>query len=140
MILKDQPLPAVNSNDVSTIFILDFEVSQHGSRAQDLAQCLAELWMVHHFYGAEAPLLVMCGLVEAYFAANTSVPVQELALQIAIHFGVHIVVIPSRYGWPKGEKLVECVGIGNGCLVNGYKKNFEWFRGGPLEFLFNFSG
>jgi Ser/Thr protein kinase RdoA (MazF antagonist) len=133
MILKDEPLSATKDTG---IFILDFEVSQHGSRAQDLAQCLAELWMVHHFYGAEAPLQVMHGFVKAYFAANTDIPLIELAFQIAIHFGVHIVVVPTRYDWPKDERLVECVKIGNGALINGYEKNREWFRNGQLDFLF----
>lgn len=134
MILKDEPLSPAKTSD---IFILDFEVSQHGSRAQDIAQCLAELWMVHHFYGARAPVDVMHGLVSAYFLANTDVSVRELAFQIAIHFGVHIVVIPSRYGWPKGEKLEECVRFGNGCLLNGYAKHEQWFMSNSLSFLFD---
>ena len=136
MILKDEPLLTAGSDGSRKVFILDFEVSQHGSRAQDLAQCLAELWMVHHFYGAEAPLHVMQGFVDAYFVANSDVPATQLAFQIAIHFGVHIVVIPTRYGWPKGERLDECVRIGNGCLVKGYAQEKEWFSDGPLAFLF----
>ena len=63
MILKDKPLASDDGTLYPTkVLILDFEVSQLGSRPQDLAQCLAELYMVHHFYGTTAPLQVMKGL------------------------------------------------------------------------------
>ena|ERR1700753_176056 len=145
MILEDKPLLKLNEGDntpPSKLFILDFEVSQLGSRSQDLAQCLAELYMVHHFFGATAPLQVMHGFVDSYFASQRkagklSKGDTALALQIAMHFGIHIVVIPWRYGWPKGDKLVECIRFGNDCLVHGYEGQADWFKDGPLAFLFS---
>lgn len=139
MILEDEPLPKLtdtSSPTTSNVFILDFEVSQLGSRSQDLAQCLAELYMVHHFFGADAPLQVMRGLVDGYFRSAQSVAGSALALQIAMHFGIHIVVIPWRYGWPKGDRLVECVRFGNNCLVHGFANDVDWFKGGPLGYVF----
>jgi hypothetical protein len=137
MILQDKPLSRSkeSGNKLSEIFILDFEVSQLGSCAQDIAQCLAELYMVHHFFGANAPLHVMHCVADGYFGANARRDA-TLALQITMHFGIHIVVIPWRYGWPQGDKLVECVRFGNDCLVNGFEGKVEWFKGGPLGFLF----
>ncbi|KIW01974.1 uncharacterized protein PV09_06809 [Verruconis gallopava] len=136
MILPDRAPAKENRSregEVDKIFILDFEVSQLGSRSQDLAQCLAELWMVYHFYEAQAPLHVMRGFISGYAAGQD----EQFALQIAMHFGIHIVVISWRYGWPKGDKLVECVRFGNSCLVKGFEGDVDWFKATSLRFLFS---
>jgi hypothetical protein len=157
MILEDKPLPLPISNntdvdaaaaaapkdqDPAEIFILDFEVSQLGSRAQDLAQCLAELYMVHHFYGASSPLQVMQGVAEAYTANrgkpadDTGMDYETTAFQTAMHFGIHIVVIPWQFGWPMGDEMGSCLTFGYECVLRGWRRDAEWFRGGPLECLF----
>jgi hypothetical protein len=157
MILKDKPLASTDGTTAypTKILILDFEVSQLGSRPQDLAQCLAELYMVHHFHSSQAPLHVMRGLIQGYFSP-TEIPDKNdptkmvtdptslwsekdrlnFALNTGMHFGIHLVVIPHRFGWPKGEKLVECARFGNGCLVNGHDGNSRFFKDGPLHDLF----
>ena len=156
MILKDKPIASDDGTLYPTkILILDFEVSQLGSRPQDLAQCLAELYMVHHFYGSTAPLQVMKGLIDGYFA-ETYVsdkwdrnekrvdPASKwnekdrlnFALNTSMHFGIHLVTIPHRFGWPKGDKLMTAAKFGNDCLINGHDANCPFFRDGPLHNLF----
>jgi hypothetical protein len=157
MILKDKPISSQDGQTIypTKILILDFEASQLGSRPQDLAQCLAELYMVHHFYTSTAPLQVMNGLIQGYFSL-TEVPEENdrskmridpssrwsekdrlnFALNTAMHFGIHLVVIPHRFGWPQGEKLVSCASFGNSCLVNGHDGNSRFFKDGPLHDLF----
>jgi hypothetical protein len=139
MILKDRPLPKIPEEDEdvpSEIFILGFEVFQLSSRAQDLAQCLAELYMAHHSYRAQAPLHVMRGVGDGYHDTNaTKSPTP--ALQITMHFGIHIVVIPWRYCWPRGEKLMDNIRFGYDCLLHGFEWNVEWFKDEPLAPVFS---
>jgi hypothetical protein len=157
MILKDKPLANAQDGTLypTKVLILDFEVSQLGSRPQDLAQCLAELYMVHHFYGTSAPLQVMKGLIDGYFSP-THLPDRfdrnelhvdptskwsekdrlNFALNTAMHFGIHLVTIPYRFGWPKGEKLNSCAKLGNDYLVDGHDADCPKFKNGPLHDLF----
>jgi hypothetical protein len=157
MILKDKPIASSDGQTTypTKVLILDFEVSQLGSRPQDLAQCLAELYMVHHFHGSTAPLQVMNGLIEGYFSP-TDIPDENdrtktkvdpssiwsekdrlnFALNTGMHFGIHLVVVPHRFGWPQGEKMVSGARLGNGCLVNGHDGNSRFFKDGPLHSLF----
>lgn len=143
MILRDAPLPdpaqPAGADKKTDIFMLDFEVSQLGNPAQDLAQCLGELYMVHHFFHAAAPLHVMRGVAEAYLAPGSqTVNRDEVAFQTAMHFGVHIVTIPWRYGWPTTEEGVMegCVAFGNQCLLKAVERERAWFEEGVLGFLF----
>ncbi|KIW02354.1 uncharacterized protein PV09_06176 [Verruconis gallopava] len=157
MILKDKPLASQDGKTLypTKILILDFEASQPGSRPQDLAQCLAELYMEHHFYGASAPLQIMQGLIHGYFSP-TEIPDKydrtkstvdpasiwsekdrlNFALNTAMHFGIHLVVVPNRAGWPKGEKMVACARLGNDYLLNGHNADCPRFKNGPLHDLF----
>jgi hypothetical protein len=167
MILRDAPLPdpaQLEEKDKKTdIFMLDFEVSQLGSPAQDLAQCLGELYLVHHFFHSVSPLHVMRGVASAYLSPsqtpNAPAPglhtidtelansgkggqeegdKEELAFQTAMHFGVHIVTIPWRYGWPTDEEgcMEKCVAFGNQCLLKAVERERGWFEEGVLGFLF----
>jgi hypothetical protein len=156
MIIKDKPLASEDGTLYPTkVLILDFEVSQLGSRPQDLAQCLAELYMVHHFYGSNAPLQVMKGLIEGYFAPTfvadkfdrnelhedpkskwTEKEKLNFALNTSMHFGIHLVTIPHKFGWPKGDKLMTCAKFGNDYLINGHDANCPKFKDGPLHDMF----
>ena len=102
-----------------------------------------------------APLQVMKGLIDGYFA-ETYVsdkwdrnekrvdPASKwnekdrlnFALNTSMHFGIHLVTIPHRFGWPKGDKLMTAAKFGNDCLINGHDANCPFFRDGPLHNLF----
>lgn len=118
------PNVALSSQSETTLFVIDWELSQIGSRALDLGQMIAELYETELFKRSEAGVWIIEGLLEGYGHMS-----DEMAFRTAIHVGVHLVCWGSRVpGWGSKEQIEEVVKIGNDLIVQGWAKNKEWLE------------
>jgi thiamine kinase-like enzyme len=116
----------------TTLFVIDWELCQIGSRALDLGQMIAELYETKLFKNVDCGVWVIEGLLEGYGLLS-----EEMAFRTAIHVGVHLVVWGSRVaGWGSQEQVEEVVQVGKDLIVQGWNKNRAWFEGNALECLF----
>ncbi|KAJ5666059.1 uncharacterized protein N7477_008507 [Penicillium maclennaniae] len=116
----------------TTLFIIDWELCQIGYRALDLGQMMAELYETKLFKKVDCSVWVIQGFLEGYGPLS-----DIMAFRTAVHVGVHLVVWGSRVaGWGSEEQVEEVVKIGRDLIVQGWKKNREWFDGQDLECLF----
>ena len=127
-------LPNVPLTDQSptTMFIVDWELSQIGSRALDLGQMIAELYETKLFKNVDGGVWIIQGFLEGYGALE-----DEMAFRTAIHVGVHLVCWGSRVpGWGTHKKIEEVVKLGRDLIVHGWRKDKAWFAEGTLSCLF----
>ncbi|KAJ5752205.1 hypothetical protein N7520_009122 [Penicillium odoratum] len=116
----------------TTLFIIDWELCQIGTRALDLGQMIAELYETKLFKEVNCGLWIIKGLMEGYGSLS-----DEMAFRTTIHVGVHLVVWGSRVGgWGTQEQVEEVVKVGRDLIMQGWNKNRNWFEGGDLECLF----
>ncbi|CAI7613835.1 unnamed protein product [Penicillium discolor] len=127
-------LPNVPLTDQSptTIFIVDWELSQIGSRALDLGQMIAELYETKLFKNVDGGVWIIQGFLEGYGALE-----DEMAFRTAIHVGVHLICWGSRVpGWGTQKQIEEVVKLGRDLIVHGWRKDKAWFAEGTLSCLF----
>lgn len=126
------PNVAIGSHFETTLFVVDWELAQVGSRALDLGQMIAELYETKIFKGVEAGVWIIEGLLQGYGVLS-----DEMAFRTAIHVGVHLICWGSRVpGWGSKEQIEEVVKIGNGMVIGGWVKNKQWFESHGLGFFF----
>ncbi|KAJ5149831.1 hypothetical protein N7448_001409 [Penicillium atrosanguineum] len=124
-------VPLVEQSD-TTLFIIDWELCQIGTRALDLGQMIAELYETKLFKNVDCGVWAIQGFLEGYGPLS-----DDMAFRTAIHVGVHLVVWGSRVaGWGSEEKIEEVVKVGRDLIVQGWGKNKEWFERHDLECLF----
>ncbi|KAL3466483.1 kinase-like domain-containing protein [Aspergillus heterothallicus] len=122
----DNPLP------VTPLFITDWELAQVGSRALDLGQMLAELYMLKHYKNIDAGLWVIEG-----FAAGYDEISEETAFRTLIHVGVHFIFFGSTTaGWGTQEQIRDLVRVGRDLIAKASEGNREAFKGEIWEVLF----
>lgn len=123
---------------MNEIFVVDFELSQLGDPSQDLGQCFAELYLLYHFRNLKSAWQIICSLAEGYVTGRSGGKNDDLGFAVAMHMGIHLIVLSWRVGgWDKGrEKMTACVRFGNDCLVKGWRRERQWFKGGCLDGLF----
>ncbi|KAL2813527.1 kinase-like domain-containing protein [Aspergillus granulosus] len=122
----DQPLP------VTPLFITDWELAQVGSRALDLGQMIAELYMLKHFKDIDAGLWVIEGFAEGYQEIS-----EEIAFRTLIHVGVHFIFWGSTVaGWGTPEQVRDLVRLGRDLITKAWEKDREAFKGEIWEALF----
>ncbi|KAJ5616366.1 hypothetical protein N7537_001480 [Penicillium hordei] len=127
-------LPNVPLTDQSPtiMFIVDWEMSQIGSRALDLGQMIAELYETKLFKNVDGGVWIIQGFLEGYGALDN-----EMAFRTAIHVGVHLVCWGSRVpGWGTQKQIEEVVKLGRDLIVYGWRKDKAWFAKGTLSCLF----
>ena len=119
------------------MFIVDFEFSHLGCVSQDLGQCFAELWLIHHFLFVAAAAELITAIAEGYYSERTGGKSDALAFKVAMDMGIHLVNWPWRVGdWRDSPLLPDCIKFGDQLLLRGHKGDREWFRGGPLDAMF----
>ncbi|KGO70485.1 Aminoglycoside phosphotransferase [Penicillium italicum] len=117
----------------TTVFIIDWELSQIGSRALDLGQMIAELYETKLFKNIDGGVWIIQGFLEGYGALN-----DEMAFRTAIHVGVHLICWGSRVaGWGTQKQIEEVVKLGRDLIVHAWRKDKAWFAEGTLRCLFN---
>ncbi|KAJ5112369.1 hypothetical protein N7532_000414 [Penicillium argentinense] len=126
------PNVPLKDESATTVFVIDWEMTQIGSRAMDLGQMIAELYETELFGRSEAGVWIMDGFLEGYGSMS-----DEMAFRTAVHVGVHLVCWGSRVpGWGSKEQVEDVVKVGSDFIVHGWKKDREWFEGQTLSFLF----
>ncbi|KAL4885876.1 kinase-like domain-containing protein [Aspergillus karnatakaensis] len=122
----DQPLPT------TPLFITDWELAQKGTRALDLGQMIAELYMIKHFKDIDAGLWAIEGFAEGYQDIR-----EDIAFRTLIHVGVHLVFWGSTVaGWGSEEQVKDVVRIGRDLITRGWMKDRDWFKEGFWGCLF----
>ncbi|RAL10735.1 uncharacterized protein BO97DRAFT_348672 [Aspergillus homomorphus CBS 101889] len=125
------PKSALDLTSQTSLFIVDWELCHFGTRALDLGQMLAELYMLKHFRDIDAGLWIIQGFVEAY-----QIPDETVAFRALIHAGVHFVAFgPMIAGWGTPEQLEDLVRLGRDMIVKAWEKDRAWF-GGVWKYLF----
>lgn len=126
------PKVAIGDQLDTTLFVIDWELSQIGSRALDLGQMIAELYETELFKKKEAGVWIIEGFLEGYGKIS-----DDMAFRTAIHVGVHLVCWGSRVpGWGSKDQVEEVVKIGNDLIIQGWTKNNGWFKDHALGCLF----
>ncbi|KAL3494906.1 kinase-like domain-containing protein [Aspergillus germanicus] len=122
----DQPLP------VTPLFIIDWELAQVGSRALDLGQMIAELYLLKHFKDIDAGLWVIEGFAEGYQDIS-----EEIVFRTLIHVGVHLIFWGSTVaGWGTPEQVRDVVRVGRDLITKADGKDRGAFKGEIWEALF----
>ncbi|KIA75730.1 hypothetical protein HK57_00465 [Aspergillus ustus] len=122
----DQPLP------VTPLVITDWELAQVGSRALDLGQMIAELYMLKHYKDIDAGLWVIEGFAEGYDEIS-----EEIAFRTLIHVGVHFIFFGSTVaGWGTPEQVRDLVRVGRDLITKASEKDRSAFKGEIWEVLF----
>lgn len=116
----------------TTLFIVDWELAQIGSRALDLGQMIAELYETKLFKEVNCGMWVIEGFLEGYGPLS-----DRMAFRTAIHVGVHLVCWGSRVpGWGSQQQIEEVVKVGRNLIVQGWMEHKAWFEGDSLKCLF----
>ncbi|KAL4871381.1 hypothetical protein BDV12DRAFT_194446 [Aspergillus spectabilis] len=122
----DQPLP------MTPLFITDWELAQKGSRALDLGQMIAELYMLKHFKDIDAGLWAIEGFAEGYQDLSG-----DTAFRTIIHVGVHLIFWGSTVaGWGTEEQVRDMVRLGRDLVTKGWLKDRAGLDGEIWESLF----
>lgn len=97
------------------LFVVDWELTQIGSRALDLGQMVAELYETKLFKEIDCGMWVIEGLLEGYGPLS-----DKMAFRTAIQVGVHLVCWGSRMpGWGSQQQIKEVVKAGTNLIVQG---------------------
>ncbi|KAL4926625.1 uncharacterized protein BDV17DRAFT_269181 [Aspergillus undulatus] len=112
-----QPLPT------TPLLITDWEMSQVAPRSLDLAQMIAELYMLKHFRDIDAGLWIIQGFVEGYQDIT-----EDMAFRILIHVGTHLVFWGSTIpDWGNQEQVREVVRVGRDLITRAWGRDRAWF-------------
>ncbi|KAE8351662.1 kinase-like domain-containing protein [Aspergillus coremiiformis] len=115
------------------LFIIDWELAQCGSRALDLGQMMAELYELKHFKDIDAGSWIIQGIAEGYPTLS-----EELVFRVLIHVGTHLICWGSTVpGWGTDKQVADVVRLGRDLIVNAWRKDKSWFKGGAWECLFD---
>lgn len=110
------------------MFIIDWELSHLSSIAFDIGQMLAELYELKLFKDIDAGTWLMESFMLGYGKID-----DELAFDIAIHMGVHLIVWGSRVeGWGTKEQIERVVEVGRNWVVAGWARDKK-----ALDFVFH---
>lgn len=110
------------------MFIIDWELSHLSSIAFDIGQMLAELYELKLFKDIDAGTWLMESFMLGYGKIH-----DELAFDIAIHMGVHLIVWGSRVeGWGTKEQIERVVEVGRNWVVAGWARDKK-----ALDFVFH---
>jgi hypothetical protein len=132
ILLHDGPIPAEDSGSTLQLLVIDFELSHVSSLAFDLGQAFAELYLLSHFRNISAGKDMISAFMAGYGKLD-----DDMALRVALHFGVHLIVCPCRVpGWGEAEIMEKCVEFGRDCCTHAWAGDKEWFRGGVLDKVF----
>lgn len=129
VLIPNKPL---TSDTTTTLFIIDWEMAQIGSRALDLGQMIAETYETKLFKDVEHGLWVIEGFMDGYGPLS-----DKMAFRTAFQVGAHLICFGSRVaGWGRPEQVKEVVMIGRDLIVQAWKENKAWFEGHALRCLF----
>lgn len=129
VLIPNKPL---TGDSTTTLFIIDWEMAQIGSRALDLGQMIAETYETKLFKDVEHGLWIIEGFMNGYGPLS-----DKMAFRTAIQVGAHLICFGSRVGgWGKPEQVKEVVMIGRDLIVQAWKENKAWFEGHALRCLF----
>ncbi|KAL5052127.1 hypothetical protein BDW71DRAFT_202258 [Aspergillus fruticulosus] len=118
---------ALSPMTATPLFITDWELAQRGTRALDLGQMIAELYMLKHYKDIDAGLWVIEGLAEGYGHQHIT---QEMAFRTLIHVGVHFIFWGSKIlGWGSQEQVRSLVELGREIVVGAWERDRTWFDG-----------
>ncbi|KAL4942030.1 hypothetical protein BDV06DRAFT_193141 [Aspergillus oleicola] len=123
------PLPS------TPLLITDWEMSQIGPLALDLAQMIAELYMLKLFKDINSGIWIIHGFVSGYSEAGgsdwTGIGIdEEMAFRILIHVGVHLVFWGSTVpGWGDEEQVKGVVEVGRDLIVKAWGSERSAFEG-----------
>ena len=107
------------------VFVVDFEFCHIGSRAQDLGQCFAELYMSCRGDSDAAAMKTIAAIVEGYAPDNQTPNDQHFLTEAIMHMGIHLAVFPWNIGKPRNKKMEEIVAYGNELLVGAWRSATE---------------
>ncbi|KAL3469765.1 kinase-like domain-containing protein [Aspergillus californicus] len=120
------PLPT------TPLFITDWELAQKGTRALDLGQMIAELYMLKHFKDIDDGLWAIEGFAEGYQDLS-----EDLAFRTIMHVGVHLVFWGSTVpGWGTKEQVLDVVRQGRDLIIGAWEKDRTLFKKGIWACLF----
>ncbi|KAI1757474.1 kinase-like domain-containing protein [Xylaria castorea] len=126
------PNSPIQEGDDTTIFVIDWEMSQIGVPNLDLGQMIAELYELKLYKNITAGLWMAQGFVEGYGAVS-----DDFAFRTAIQIGTHLVSFgTSVRGWGTPEQVETVACTGRDIIVHAWQKDLEWFRRGDLACLF----
>ncbi|KAL4999276.1 kinase-like domain-containing protein [Aspergillus recurvatus] len=129
--LEDQ---AASPTTPTPLFITDWELAQRGTRALDLGQMIAELYMLKHYKDIDAGLWIIEGFAEGYGYDHTT---QEMAFRTLIHVGVHFIFWGSKIlGWGSQEQVRNLIELGRELVVRAWERDRTWVDGKSWEILF----
>ncbi|KAL4793204.1 kinase-like domain-containing protein [Aspergillus venezuelensis] len=125
-----------HSTPVTPLLITDWEMAQVGPLALDLAQMIAELYMLKLFKGIDAGVWLIHGFIRGYSEASGSSADgdgdaidEEMAFRILIHVGVHLVFWGSTVpGWGDEEQVRRVVEQGRDLIVSAWKRKRALFE------------
>ncbi|KAI9376682.1 kinase-like domain-containing protein [Aspergillus egyptiacus] len=122
----EQPLP------VTPLFITDWELSQCGSRALDLGQMVAELYLLKHYKGLDDGLWAIEGFAEGYQDIS-----EDIAFRALIHVGVHFIFFGSIVpDWGTQDQVRDVVRLGRDLITRAWAKDRASFKGEIWDCLF----
>ena len=116
---------------VTPLLITDWEMAQVGPLALDLAQMIAELYMLKLFKGIDAGIWLIHGFIAGYNEATGDGDGidEEMAFRILIHIGVHLVFWGSTVpGWGDEEQVRGVVEKGRDLIVSAWKRERSAFE------------
>jgi tRNA A-37 threonylcarbamoyl transferase component Bud32 len=127
ILLRKGDIPGPRDSPLK-LMIVDWELAHLGSRAVDLGQCLAELYLLWHFLDVEAGFQMIIRFLRGYGPVE-----RDMALRICLSFGTHLVVWPCRVPhWERGQKMEDCVRYGAECVKYAWKGDVGWLGSEPL--------
>jgi hypothetical protein len=116
------------------VFIIDWELSQLGVRACDIAEVLADLYSLWLYQKIEAGLWIMQGFVETYGDANAD-SVYRTVIQVGARMMCQSLELPD---WGDDESVKkEVVKLSGELIERAWQKDRTWFESGELAFLFS---
>lgn len=152
ILLADLPLPGEGGkNVVEKVVVIDWELAHLSTRAFDLGQLLAELYLLYHFRDIKAARWIMDSVLDGY-GWEAQGKDREMAKRVALSMATHLVVwAPLIKGWSEGwdereeggdqGKMKECVEFGRDAIRHAWGEggkggDTEWFGEGVLERVF----
>ncbi|KAJ3570624.1 hypothetical protein NP233_g4282 [Leucocoprinus birnbaumii] len=122
-------LSSDEANNISQLFVLDWEVARPGLFSLELGQFCAELVLLMRFNttvcGQDAGLL-LDEFLSSY--ARQIKPDFEMCRRAIVHLGVHLVTWTPRLEWGGKEATQEVVKEGLGLILDGYIAEEEWLQ------------
>lgn len=121
ILIRDQPLPDLASDALREVFVVDLEFCHIGSRAQDLGQCFAELYMSCGGARDAAAMKTIAAIAEGYAPGDPTSSDRHVLREAIMHMGIHLAVFPWNIGKPRNKKVEETVAYGNKLLVSAWQ-------------------